>query len=243
MKADIQVYASKKEWENGVIDLILSQYQHAVQNTGKYSLVLSGGSTPAPIYAQLAALSTAQINWEKVHIFWGDERCVPPADDDSNYKMADHTLLSHIPIPPENIYRMKGELPPAEGARDYQAQLETFFAGSLPKFDTLLLGLGDDGHTASLFPGTPALDETEKWVVENPHPYSSSWRITLTYPVLNAAHQIIFTVAGEKKAEILAHILNPGSPATYPAQKVRPTSGALTWVLDQPAAKFIHIQE
>ena len=241
MKADIQVYASKKEWEKAVIDLILSQYQHAIQNTGKYSLVLSGGSTPAPIYAQLAALNTAQINWEKVYIFWGDERCVPPANDDSNYKMADETLLSHIPIPPENIYRMKGELPPAEGARDYQAQLEAYFAGSLPKFDTLLLGLGDDGHTASLFPGTPALEETKKWVVENPHPYSSSWRITLTYPLLNAAHQIIFTVAGEKKAEILAHILNPGNPATYPAQKVRPTSGTLTWVLDQPAAKFIHI--
>jgi len=215
--------------------------RRSIGETGRFAVALAGGSTPRALYQLLATEPfRGQVPWHRVHLFWGDERCVPPDDPQSNYRMVRETLLHSLPLlPDENIHRILAERPPEEAAAAYDQTLRAFFRSddSFPCFDLVLLGLGPDGHTASLFPGTAALDETERSVVANWVPQQNAWRITLTYGVLNAAHHIIFLVAGAGKAAPLKDVLEPDSlQPPLPAQQVNPTAGTLTWLVDEAAA-------
>ncbi len=210
---------------------------------GIFSVALAGGSTPLKMYT---LLSDAHVNWSWVHIFWGDERCLPPEDKESNYHMANEALLKVILIPKNNIHRIRGELPAGQAAKNYENDLHQFFGGNLPRFNLVLLGLGKDGHTASLFPGAPALGETSHWVAPVPHripPPPLVDRVTLTPPVLNAASHIIFLVSGAEKAKILERVLhNPPLSQLLPAEAVKPVDGTLLWLLDKDAAAALSPQ-
>jgi 6-phosphogluconolactonase len=212
----------------------------ALKTGNRFAVALAGGSTPQRMYTWLVR---AQVDWEPVHFFWGDERCVPPDHTDSNYRMADEALLSHIPIPTENIHRIPGELPAEEAAQDYEDELHRYFGGETPHFNLILLGLGRDGHIASLFPGTPAVREKVRWVAAVSHSVPPSplvERVTLTLPVLNAAAQVLFLVCGAEKAERLAQVLHgPPQPDLLPAQAVKPVNGAVCWLVDQAAAAML----
>jgi 6-phosphogluconolactonase len=198
----------------------------------RFSLVLSGGNTPRMTYRRLAS-SEGSIDWSKVDIFWGDERCVPHDHPDSNFRMARETLLSKLPVPAENIHPMGCDPTPEDGARSYEAELHQLFPkASRPRFDLVLLGLGGDGHTASLFPGTRALTETHHWVAANWVEKLDTWRLTLTLPVLNAARTIAFLVEGSGKASILRAV-REGPAGRYPAQLIRPSGGEVHWFVDR----------
>ena len=219
------------------------EFQHlvetAVAERGQFSVALSGGNTPRSIYSLLA--TEQNMPWEKIHIFFGDERHVPPQAPDSNFRMASESLLSKVPIPEKNIHRVRAELDATAAAEDYEKQLKTFFRpanGEWPRFDLIFLGLGDDGHCASLFPGSDALHESTRLVVSNWVQKLHAFRITCTFPVLNHAAEVMFLVSGEKKAEILSDIFKPG-PQKYPAQAVQPESGHLIWLADQDAARLL----
>jgi 6-phosphogluconolactonase len=214
--------------------------EDAVQKRGRFSVALAGGNTPRSVYSLLAT-EHRNLPWDRVHIFFGDERAVPPEHPDSNFRMASESLLAHVPIPDANVHRIRAELEPEAAARDYESQLREFFhpgADSCPRFDLVLLGLGEDGHTASLFPGTAALHESVHTVVANWVEHLNTFRITLTYPVLNHAADVIFLVAGEGKAQVLADVLKQGD-GKYPAQLVLPDDGRLLWLADQEAARLL----
>lgn len=201
-------------------------------------MALSGGKTPGTLHAILASSPyTELIDWQKTHLFWGDERWLPARDPESNFAMAKATLLDHIDIPATNIHPMPVHLSdPATGAREYERSLKQFFSAeqrdSFPVFDLILLGMGPDGHIASLFPGHPALALTGQWVtdVTSPHASPQVPRLTLTLPVINHARHVIFLVSGEKKKEIMLKITTDLTDVnTYPAARVRPESGETTW--------------
>jgi len=216
----------------------------AVLNQRPYfSIALSGGSTPKGLFSLLVEDDSFKnhIPWDKIHFFWGDERHVPPQDEQSNYRMADEIMLAKAHVRAENIHRVQTGQPDAgKVAQDYELELRTFFqlsAGQLPVFDFNLLGIGPDGHTASLFPGTKALYEHNRLVVANWVERFRTHRITMTAPVLNNADTIIVLVSGQEKAEILRQILEGDhQPDLLPAQLIRPTHGRLTWLVDQAAA-------
>ena len=207
-----------------------------------HSIALSGGSTPRRLFARLAAEPyRSQVDWSSVRVFWGDEREVPPDHEDSNYRMAKDNLLDCVPILPHHVFRMEGEHPAQEAAARYESALQRAFseekAGRFPCFDLILLGMGPDGHTASLFPETSVLSEKEQWVaapwVEKFHTH----RITLTPPVINAAKQVLFVVGGSDKDEAIEAVLEGlFQPNRYPAQIVNPVQGDVVWLLDREAA-------
>ncbi len=200
-------------------------------------MVLSGGKTPRVIFRYLAMPVFAEhINWRAVHFFWGDERCVPPDHPDSNFRLAQENLLRPLAIPAENIHRIEGELSPSEAATRYNAGLQAFFNGELPRFDLIHLGMGEDGHTASLFPGTAALAETEAKVVANDVPQLKTTRITFTAPLINAAHAVEFFVIGSEKANVLREVLVGDQHCHYPSQMIHPSQGTLTWLVTADAA-------
>lgn len=212
----------------------------AIGERGLFTVALAGGSTPEATYDVLARDYAEELDWSKVHIFFGDERTVPPDHEDSNYRMAHQTLLSHIPV--GSVHRMRGELPPAEAAAAYENELRQFFSTSdePPRFDLILLGIGEDGHTASLFPETSALDVTDRWVVANPVLKLETTRLTLTIPVMNSARAVDFLVAGRGKAGALKEILKGDADArTYPAKFIRPESGDLTWMVDRTVTELL----
>lgn len=210
---------------------------------GRFTVALSGGSTPRRLFQILAeAPFREQVEWTKVEFFWGDERSVPPDHKDSNFRMAGEALLQKIPIAPDRIHRIQAERPDRDvAAREYQAEIARVFGvspdGEPPIFDLVLLGMGPDAHTASLFPSTTALKETTRWVVPNYVPKFSTYRLTLTPRILNRAAQVLFLVAGPDKAAPLAEVLE-GPPDTdrLPSQLIRPTAGRLVWLLDREAA-------
>lgn len=216
----------------------------AIARRGRFDWALAGGSTPERLYRLLASAEYAtRLDARHVHLFFGDERCVPPSHPDSNYRMVANSLLDGLPVPPEQVHRMPAELPPEEAARRHEAELERHFGlcvgAGLPSFDLVLLGMGSDGHTASLFPGSPALAESRRWVVADSVPALRTTRLSLTLPVLNAAARVLFLVAGEDKAERLREVLTGESAdpaAPLPAACVRPISGELEWLVDAPAA-------
>ncbi|MBC6936581.1 MAG: 6-phosphogluconolactonase [Chloroflexi bacterium] len=221
------------------LEQVVQAAKTAVAARRHFYFALSGGSTPRLLYERLASETAFERDWWRhTHIFWGDERCLPPTHPDSNYHMARAALLDHVPIPPENIHRMAGEREPEQAAADYEVELERAFGGA-PRFDLILLGMGRDGHTASLFPHTPALRERTRRAVANFYaPVEPPWRITLTLPVINAAG-VIFLVSGADKAETLRQVLEGEyKPDDLPAQLVRPAGGSL-WLVDTAAARLL----
>jgi 6-phosphogluconolactonase len=203
-------------------------------------VALSGGSTPRNVYSLLAD-NYKDLPWNRMHIFFGDERHVPPTDADSNFRMANEALLSKVPIPESNVHRIRAELDPNAAAEDYEKQLREFFqlaSGGWPRFDLIWLGLGEDGHTASLFPGSEALNEASRRVAANWVQKLQTFRITLTFPVLNHAAEAVFLVSGENKAQILSDVLKPGAKK-YPSQSIQLENGHLIWLVDQDAAKLL----
>jgi 6-phosphogluconolactonase len=218
--------------------LIVEAARAANDARGVFTLVLSGGSTPRELHLKLASAPFKdEIQWERVHVFFGDERAVPPDDPQSNYRMADETLLSRVPIPREQIHRVHSELPPEQAALAYEQELREFFKTEPPRFDVILLGMGDNGHCASLFPGLTAVQEQQRWVVAEYVAEAGMWRITLTPAVINLARQVIFLVAGANKASMLRQVLEgPFAPDERPAQIVRPSPGEVVWLIDAAAA-------
>jgi 6-phosphogluconolactonase len=234
----IRVLPDPSALANAAARLIVEQAQAAIDSRGLFTIALSGGSTPRDLHLRLASPPLVdQVDWPHVHVFFGDERCVPPDDPQSNYRMAEETLLSRVPIPAAQIHRMRAELPPHEAAAEYQSQLEAFFKNDPPRIDVILLGMGDNGHTASLFPGLSAVNEQRRWVMAEDVKEVGMWRITLTPVVLNLGRAVVFLVAGEGKASMLHQVLEgPYKPAERPAQIVRPTPGEVIWLVDAAAA-------
>ncbi len=215
----------------------------AVAGRSRFLVALSGGSTPRRLYQLLSAPPHRdQIDWKSVEFFWGDERCVPPDHKDSNYRMAREALLERVPIPTQQVHRIKAESPDrAAAARAYQEELARVCGvdagGPPPRLDLILMGMGPEGHTASLFPYTTALKETTRWVVVNHVPKLAADRITMTLPILNQAREFLFLVAGADKADALADVLEgPPQPDKLPAQSIQPTAGRVVWFVDRPAA-------
>lgn len=220
----------------------------AIAARGRCLLALAGGSTPRAAYALLASPEFAhQIDWARVHVLWGDERCVPPDDPRSNYRMAREALLDRVPIPSGNIHRIQGEAEPSAVAARYELLLRALLGSSGPDAlpsagpDLVLLGLGDDGHTASLFPGSAAVHERVRWVAADFIDAVGTWRVTLTPVIINAVHNVSFVVSGTSKAERLHEVLEgPRLPERLPAQVIEPTCGHLTWFVDELAAALLH---
>ena len=239
--AIIQTYPDQHTLARATANHFVECAAEAMASHGYFSVVLAGGSTPRATYEALATVEYApRIEWEKVHVFWGDERCVAPTHEDSNYRMAFEVMLRHSPIPVKQIYRMEGELEPKQAAKTYEKRLQAFFAGKPPRFDLVLLGLGDDGHTASLFPATKAITETRQWVLANYVRKLSSWRLTMTARLINQAANVSFLVSGKGKANILRRVLaGRYAPEEIPAQIIRPERGQLRWLMDAEAATLL----
>jgi len=216
----------------------------AITSRERFTLALSGGNTPRDVYRLISNDEfSRQIKWSQTYVFWSDERSVPLDSADNNARMAKDTLLNHVPLPLPQLFRVQSQHPPQQAADDYEATMKKFFTGrlgmSIPKFDLMVLGIGADGHIASLFPGTLALAEKERWVVANHVPQLDTWRITLTYPVINAATNVLFYVLGEEKAAIVKRALTPPeTPAdAIPAHLVRAAN--VHWILDKGAALLL----
>ena len=237
MKTEVRVFSDLNELSLRAGQAAVRTINDAVSATGQCSLVLSGGSTPRTLYGLLASQFRTQIPWDRVHLFWGDERYVPADAPDSNYRMVRESLLEHVACPAANVHPMMTRFPTADlAARDYEATLRNCFPGDWPRFDLVLLGLGDDGHTASLFPGSPALSEDTRWVVPAQAPVEPLTRLTLTFPALNRAAAVYFLVAGPTKADALDHVLARDADSTlYPAAGVRLEDGTVTWWMDRHA--------
>ncbi|MFQ6112863.1 MAG: 6-phosphogluconolactonase [bacterium] len=241
MENEIYIYASKSELVSAVTEKMISTIQRHLQAKSICNIALAGGNTPREVYASLAAEYANRVDWNRVHLFWGDERTVPPDHDDSNFKMVQQALLAHIAIPDKNVHRIRGELAPGEAAAQYATLLNKHFKEKPPRLDLILLGVGEDGHTASLFPATGALQELNEPVVALFVPGLNTWRVTLTLPVLNAAGEIIFLVAGSAKSEIVKRVMSVEQPTKdLPATLVRPENGRLDWMLDGDAAALIN---
>ncbi|MFZ0642865.1 MAG: 6-phosphogluconolactonase [Candidatus Acidiferrales bacterium] len=241
MKLDTRIFPDIDALSRGTLEEVLCNLKEAVAQRGRFAIALSGGHTPAKMYALWGAPGKYrdETPWDRVHMFWGDERYVPADDPLSNYRMTREALLAHVPIPAANVHPAPTSLPtPEKAVEAYDAQLRGFFGAAEPAFDVTLLGLGPEGHCASLFPGSPALEEKQRWVVAVQVAAKPPNRLTLTLPVLNRSRNVYFLVAGKDKREILAALRSePDSrPSQYPAGRIRPTDGRVLWMLDQAAA-------
>ena len=236
---NLLVYETPAEIASAAARDFAARADEAIDERGRFAVALAGGSTPKATYEALARDYADKLDWSRVHVFFGDERTVPPDHEDSNYRMAQRALLSRVPV--GGVHRMRGESPPAEAATAYEEELRGYFGSDgSPGLDLILLGLGEDGHTASLFPETSALDVADRWVVANPVLKLETTRLTLTVPVINAAKAVTFLVAGEGKAGALREILEgDAAPRAYPAKFVNPESGVLTWMVDRAAASLL----
>ncbi len=212
---------------------ILEQARKAIAGRNEFRIALSGGNTPAPVYARLAAQAD-DLPWDRVCFTFGDERCVPPDDPESNFRMARENLFTPAAVPGKSIMRMRGEIDPQVAAHDYQQQLAAIAiqsGESMYRHDLILLGLGPDGHTASLFPGTAALEEMTRTVVANFVPKLNSWRLTFTFPLINHARNILFLVGASKSPELIEGVLKGDSQ--FPAARVNPVAGEVTWMIGE----------
>jgi 6-phosphogluconolactonase len=223
------------------LKIFFDLYRKVLSRKKFFTLLLSGGKTPEAIYSSLAdPAMQSKIDWSRVHLFWGDERFVPSDHPESNYGAVKNLLISKIKIPPSNVHRIQTEgLTPREASEKYQEDLRAFFKignDSFPRFDLILLGVGEDGHTASLFPGIPELGENKRWVVSTYLEKLKSRRITLTLPVLNHGENILVLAEGEKKAEVLKKLFKPVGLPLLPIQQIHPIDGELTFLLDHAAA-------
>lgn len=237
----IRLFADSQSLAEGAADFFVEQAIKAVKARRCFSVLLAGGETPRQMYQMLA--DTHYINrvpWAHIHFFWGDERCVPFKDERSNARMAHDALLDELPLLPEQIHHFPFGLAPQAAAEAYQIELENFFGGGQPCFDLALLGLGEDGHTASLFPGTDALQEEKRWTAVVHKPGEDFSRVTLTAPILNQVRATLFLVTGIRKAQVVREILgNAPLPGKYPVQLIHPESGDVQWFIDGDAASLL----
>jgi 6-phosphogluconolactonase len=234
----VRLHDSPERLAEAAARAFVQEAARAVAERGRFAVALAGGSTPEATYEVLARDHAGDVDWPNVHVFFGDERTVPPDHEDSNYRMAREALLDVVPV--GSVHRMRGEEAPEEAAASYEGELMEFFGEAPPALDLVMLGIGADGHTASLFPETPALEVTDRLVFANPVPKLDATRLTLTAPVLSAARSVNFLVAGEGKAEALREILEgDADPRRYPAKLVRPLGGP-TWFVDRAAARSLH---
>jgi len=239
--AQVSIYSDRETLSHAAAERFVSLAHAAVLSHGRFATALSGGSTPRRFYSLLGMpLYRDSIDWKRVHIFWTDERCVAPSHEDSNYKLAADAFLLKAALPGENIHRIRGEEGPALAAAEYQEVLRRYFIGSQkPGFDLVVLGAGVDGHTASLFPGSPLLQESSREVVPVYLEKPGVSRVSLTLPMINQAADVFFLVSGEDKADIVYEILKFNNQKQYPAGLVQPVDGILTWFLDKAAAARI----
>jgi 6-phosphogluconolactonase len=242
---EIKIVGDVNDLNRAAADEFTNCAQTSIQARGRFSIALSGGSTPRGIYSLLAddqKTPEKKLAWEKIFVFFGDERHVPATDAESNYRMAQESLLSKVPVPEQNVFRVPTELDANTAAAQYEQQLLHSFhlePGECPRFDLIMLGMGPDGHTASLFPGSSALQETKRNVVANWVEKFKSYRITFTFPVLNHAAEVMFVVSGNDKAEILKEVLKNPDKNLYPSQRVQPESGKLLWIVDLMAGRLL----
>ncbi|HST53675.1 MAG TPA: 6-phosphogluconolactonase [Pyrinomonadaceae bacterium] len=238
---NVQVFDDAEQVAREAANLFVRLSNEAVGERGSFSVALSGGTTPKRIYELLASDDyRTRVTWANVHIFFGDERTVPPDHADSNYRMANEALLSHVSLPPENVHRIDGVGDAAANASLYESEMRGFFGGGAewPRLDLVMLGMGDDGHTASLFPGSEALAEDRAWVVANWVEKFSTWRITLSAPAINNARHVLFLVTGAGKADRLREVLKGERDTTrLPSQMIEPRDGTLEWFVDRAAAE------
>ena len=238
---DLRVFTSATELFSAAANELVQRAHRAIAASGRFTLALAGGSTPKGLYKLLPGLPQGTVSWDRVFVFFGDERHVPPDHADSNFRMASESFLSKVPLPEKNIFRVAAENPDADAAAlDYEQSLRGFFdvrPGDFPRFDLILLGMGPDGHAASLFPHSKGLRERSRWVIANWVEKFNTARITFTYPVLNQAAGVLFLVSGAEKQDALFQVLR-GKPAPeeFPSQAVRPVRGELLWMADQAAA-------
>lgn len=254
-RASVRIYRDPEELALKAARRFARLADQYVVGCGRFTVALSGGSTPRTMFSLLAAHPFADtVPWSSIYFFWGDERCVPPDHPDSNYRMADETLLSKAMVPPQNVFRIPAEIPdPERAAEEYAATLTKFFlAGpgatkgrtaplsNVPRFDLVFLGMGPDGHTASLFPHSAALQAGEQIAVANYVEKFKAHRITLTAATINNARNVTFLAAGDDKAEVLMNVLEgPYQPDLYPSQMIRPSNGTLLWMVDEAAARLL----
>jgi 6-phosphogluconolactonase len=237
MSARVEIVNEPRAWVKAVLELVLHAAQDAVAQRGRFTVALAGGGTPKPVYEALAA--RGDFPFEPTHFFFGDERCVPPAHADSNYRMANEALFSRAPVPRGNIHRIEAERPADDAAREYEEELRGFFGETPgpPGLDLVLLGMGSDGHTASLFPGSSVLQEQRHWVAAPYVEKLKDRRVTLTPSVINAARTVVFLVRGADKAEALRRVVEgPATVAEVPARIIQPRLGRLCWFVDEAAA-------
>ncbi|MGD9318658.1 MAG: 6-phosphogluconolactonase [Desulfobacteraceae bacterium] len=241
-KPEIIITGDPTQLAETAANIFATTAKNCVTQTELFTVAISGGSTPRHMHRLLAKDAySSDMPWEKIHIFWVDERCVPVDDPASNYGLAKEDFLERIPIPLEHIHPMPGTVPPEEGAKRYQDEMEGFFQNGqedFPVFDLIFLGMGKDGHTASLFPGAKSPSESDRWVIAVKCGSPNVYRLTLTYDVLNRAKRVYFLVSGKEKAPIVRTVLE-NKDAHLPAQKIQPMQGKPTWLLDNEAASLL----
>lgn len=237
----ISVYPDREALSRAAAALFAERAVRAVADHGRCAILLAGGETPRCTYELLAGEPLRdQVPWGCLHLFWGDERSIPSEDPRSNARMAHLALLDRVPVPLGQVHPIPGDRDPRQAAEEYEALLRRFFAGVPPRFDLVFLGLGDDGHTASLFPDSPALEERERWVSATRRVGEDIGRVTLTAPLINQAELVVFLVAGEDKATVLHEVLEEyPDPRSRPARMIRPEQGELRWLVDAPAARLL----
>ena len=241
MKFHKEVFKTKEDISHAAAEKFVTAAEAAIEVRNRFAVILSGGSTPELLYRLLSKTPyTERIDWRKTHLFWGDERCVPPDHKDSNYGMVKAALLDRIDIPKTNVHRIKGELEPKLAAGEYRAELNKFFHHKQPVFDLAFLGMGDDGHTASIFPGTKVIGMSRKRASEVYVSKLKAWRITLTAPVFNQAREVIFLADGRKKIAAIKEVWNGKfAPREYPAQLLRQADHQVVWYLDETLGRAV----
>ncbi|MHB8880279.1 MAG: 6-phosphogluconolactonase [Thermodesulfovibrionales bacterium] len=237
LREEVRIFPGPEGLARAAAAIFAGSAERAIAGNGRFSVALSGGSTPLGLFRILGSVYVDTLRWGQVHIFWADERSVAPGHQESNFRHAHEELLSRVRIPPANIHRIRGELPPPEAAAEYERDMVSYFGtAGPPAFDCILLGLGQDGHTASLFPGSDGLRDTGHFALPSYSEAAGNWRVTLTLAVLNNAAEILFLVSGAAKAGILRDVLQRENRDRYPAGLVRPSGGSLTWLIDNDAA-------
>ncbi len=237
MPSEFRVLEDLKALSGAAAELFVAESARAIAARGRFAVSLAGGNTPKPAYELLATPAfKTRVDWSRVHVFWGDERCVPPDHAKSNFRMTREALLNHVSVPTAQIHRIRGELAPPAAAADCEADLKHFFNNGPTAFDLIFLGLGDNAHTASLWPGTSVVHETRRLAAEVYVPEQDLWRVTLTAPALNAGRVVAFLVSGADKADAVREVTSgPRDPNRFPAQLIQPDDGNLIWLLDRPA--------
>jgi 6-phosphogluconolactonase len=239
MNPDVRIFKDLELLSLAAVQFFSDRSVLAIKERGRFLAVLNGGSTPKRLLQLLAADQRQRIEWEKTHIFWGDERCVPPDDEESSYGLARKLLLNTVNIPEGNVHRIRGELGPVEASKDYTRVLKQFSVpkSQWPRFDLVLLGMGEDGHTASLFPGSPVKTSEPVLAVTAHYQDRPAERVTLTPLVFNSARLVLFMVSGENKATTLSKVFSgPNQPELYPVQRIDPKDGESIWLVDEEAA-------